>query len=57
MTLYIIFPIYLNFPNRSRCVLKANIHRKHWIVSWLLAEVFSIQKDAFYDIAHACDID
>ena len=33
MTLYVIFPIHLNFPIRSRCVYKAIIHRKKlWIV-------------------------
>ena len=37
MTLYIIFPIHLNFPIRSRFVFKANIHRKkQWIVLRLL---------------------
>ena len=35
MTLYVTFPIHSNFP--IRCVLKAIIHRKQWIVSWLLA--------------------
>ena len=28
MILCIIFPIHVNFPIRSRCVLKAIIHRK-----------------------------
>ena len=28
MTLYVIFPIHVNFPITSRCVLKAPIHKK-----------------------------
>ena len=28
MTLYVIFPIHLNFPVMPRCVLKVIIHRK-----------------------------
>ena len=33
MALYVILPIHVNFPIRSRCVLKAIIHRKkQWIV-------------------------
>ena len=46
ITLYVIFPIHLNFPIRSR--------KKQWIVLWLLEKVFSFSKDAFYDIVHAC---
>ena len=57
MTLYVIFPIHLNFPVRSRCVLKAIIHRrKQWIVLLLLEKVLLFQKDAFYSNAHACGI-
>ena len=29
MTVKVIFPINMNFPIRSRCVLKAIIHRKN----------------------------
>ena len=41
MMLYIIFPIYVNFPNWSRCNLKAIIHRKKTVnCSMLLEKVF-----------------
>ena len=57
MTLYVIFPIHLNFLIRSKCVLKAIIHRKkQWIVLRLLEKVFLFQKDAFYEIIHECGI-
>ena len=40
-----------NFPIRSKCVLKALIHRKkQWIVLRLLEKVFLFQKHTFYDI-------
>ena len=45
MMLYVIFPINLNFPIRSRCVFKAIIHRKKQrIILWLLEKVFSFSK-------------
>ena len=45
---YVIFPIHLSFPVRSRCVLKATIHRKkQWIVSRLLEKAFSFPKRSF----------
>ena len=48
MMLYVIFPVYLNFPMRSRSVLKAIIHRrKQWIVLWILEKVFSFSKRCF----------
>ena len=88
MTLYIIFPIHLNFPIRSRCVIiiiiiligiysmqgwtattrhgitrKANTKRlRHTgnLFSGLFynyfRKFFLFQKDAFYDIVHACGI-
>ena len=56
ITLYVIFPIDLNFPVRSSYVLKAIIHRKkQWIPLQLLEKVL-FQKDAFYDILNACGI-
>ena len=57
ITLYVIFPIHLNFPIRSSYVLKAIIHRKkkQWIALLLLEKVL-FQKDAFYDILNACGI-
>ena len=56
ITLYVILPIDLNFPIRSRRVLKAIIHRKkQWIALQLLEKVL-FEKDAFYDIANACGI-
>ena len=58
ITLYVIFPIHLNFPVRSSYVLKAIIHRKkkkQWIPLQLLEKVL-FQKDAFYDILNACGI-
>ena len=55
MTLYVIFPIYLNFPICSRCILKAIVHRKKkWIVLPLLEKVFSFFKRMlFMIIVHA----
>ena len=45
MTLYVIFPIHLNFPIMCRCVLKAIIHRKkQWIVLQLLEKATSFSK-------------
>ena len=56
ITLYVILPIDLNFPIRSRRVLKAIIHRKkQWIALQLLEKVL-FEKDAFYDIVKACGI-
>ena len=44
----IIFSIYLNFPIRSRCVLKGVIHRKkQWTVLRLLEKVSSFSKECF----------
>ena len=57
MLLYAIFPTHLNFIIKSRCVLKALLHRKkQWIVLQLLKKFFLFQKDAFYDIVLACGI-
>ena len=51
MMLHVNFPIYFNFPIRSKCVLKAIIQRKkQWIVLQLLDKVFFFRDDAFYDI-------
>ena len=59
MMLYVIFPIHLNFPVRSRCVLKGIIHRKkQWIVLWLLEKVFFFFKSTLFMILymHVCGI-
>ena len=51
MTLYVIFPIHVNFSITSRFVLKANIQeRKQSIVLCYLGNFFS--KRPFYDIVH-----
>ena len=48
MTLCVIFPIHVNFPIPSSCVLKATIHRKKGIVlPYLRKLLFLFQKDAF----------
>ena len=39
-TLYVILPIHLNFPIRSRCVLKTVIEQTQCFVSRLLEKVF-----------------
>ena len=45
LMLYVIFPIYVNFPNWSRCNLKAIIHRKKTVnCSMLLEKVFFFRK-------------
>ena len=50
LMLHVNFPIYFNFPIRSKCVLKAIIQRKkQWIVLQLL-DSFFFRDDAFYDI-------
>ena len=46
---YVIFPIHVNFRNRSRCVLKAIIHRKKLGLFYVTLESF-FQKDAFDDV-------
>ena len=57
ITLYIIFPTHLKFPIRSRCVLKAIIHKKNnGLFYGYLIKFFLFQKDTFYDIVHACGI-
>ena len=56
MTLYVIFPIYVNFPPRSWCVFKAIIHgKKQWIVLQLLKSFFFFKTTLFY-IVHASSI-
>ena len=51
MTLYVIFPIHVNFPITSRFVLKATIQeKKQSIVLCYLGNFFS--KRPFYDIVH-----
>ena len=35
MTLYVIFPIHVNFQIRSWCVLKAIIHRKNSVLFYI----------------------
>ena len=55
ITLFVIFPIHLNFPIKSSCVLKAIIHRKR--NSELLYSCWRklfFKKQAFYDILNAC---
>ena len=54
MTLYVIFPIHVNFPFTSRCVLKA-IHKKNDELFYVAWESF-FSKRRFYDIVHACFI-
>ena len=57
MALFVIFPIHVNFPIRSRCVLKAIIHsKKQWIVLLLLKRFFFFKTTLFYDIVHASSI-
>ena len=54
MTLYVIFPIHVNFPITSLCVLKATIHRKKtdlFYVTW--GSFFFFSKICFYDIVYA----
>ena len=57
MMLYVIFPIHVNFPISSKCVLKATVHRKKnsqlFYITW---EVFLFIKRCFYDTVHACCI-
>ena len=55
LMLYIIFPIHLNVPTRSGHVFNAIIHREKTVHCYL-RKFFLFQKDAFYDIVHACDI-
>ena len=56
MALFVIFPIHVNFPIRSRCVLKAIIHRKkQWIVLLLLKRFFFFKTTLFY-IVYASSI-
>ena len=57
MMLYAIFPIHVNFPITSSCVLEATIHRKITVNCFMLLEkkIF-FKKRPFYDIAHACCI-
>ena len=44
MTLCIIFPIQVNFPVTSRCVLKATVHRKKQgiVLCYLKKDAFMI---------------
>ena len=56
MTIHVIFSIHVNFPIKSRFVLKAIINRiKQWTVLCYLRKFF-FQKDAFYDIVQLCCI-
>ena len=51
--LFIIFPIHVNFPVLSRCVIKATIHKKTklFYITW---EIFFFKKnDKVYDIVNA----
>ena len=52
---YIIFPIQLNFPITSRCVLKA-IYKKKMVNCFMLLEKVFFSKRGFYDIVQACCI-
>ena len=59
LMLYVIFPIYMNFPITSRWVLKATIHRKKnselFYLTWeslLLEKVLHYLRRCFYDIVH-----
>ena len=57
MTLYAIFPFYLNFLIRTRCVLKAIIHIKNSGLCYgYLRKFKKKKKDAFYVIVHVCGI-
>ena len=51
---YVIFPIHVNFPITSMCVLKA-IHKKNGELFYVTWESF-FSKRRFYDIEHACCI-
>ena len=56
MMFYVIFPIHLNFPIRSRYVFKVIIQRKKmdcFIFTW---ESFFFFKKTFYNIVYACVI-
>ena len=45
---YVIFPIHLNLQIRSRCVLKAIIHRKNSVFFYsYLRKIFLFQKGTF----------
>ena len=49
MILYVFFPIHLNFPITSRCVLKAFIHIKNSGLYYAyLRKFFLFQKDAIF---------
>ena len=54
--LYIIFPIHVNFPITSRCVLKATIHRKKLWIKLCYLRKFFFSKRCFCDIEHTCCI-
>ena len=55
MTLYAIFLISLNFSVRSRCVLKAIIHRKkHWIVLQLLKDTLKAYHLRLFLLTSCC---
>ena len=49
-TLYVILPIHLNFPIRSRCVLKTVIHRTNTVLCFTVTweSFFFFQKDFLY---------
>ena len=56
MSLYVIFPIHLNFPVRSRCVLKAIIHRKKTVDCFTVTrESFFIFKKTLFDMHEVFD--
>ena len=56
MTIHVIFSIHVNFPIKSRFVLKAIINRKkQWTVLCYLRNFF-FQEYAFYDIVQLCCI-
>ena len=55
MTLCIMFPIHVNFPIRSRCVLKAIFKKKNSGLFYMALEVGFFSKDAFY-VVYACCI-
>ena len=49
ITLYVIFPIHLSFPMRSRCVVKAIIiEKKQELFYGYLRKFFLFQNYAFY---------
>ena len=54
MMLYVIFPIHLNFPIRSRCVLKAILYWKNSGLFYGYLRKFFFFKKTLFMILHTC---